>query len=1326
MIFHLKAKPETRNDNRKLSFTILLDNKESNKRNIDLTKDSKIDINIKEIRKDNIIEFSLIIYDDNNEINRITFSKVDIKNSIEKNDSILEFIIPGIKKDIKYNTYKCVLSNKGKIKNFDFSGYKVMVSYSLLDNSENYEFINSEKYLVDRNGIFTVQIPESKFLNPKNKTINFTVRSISGMLIDIKNIDNFSTSGSIDISKLNLKDTIDLPLDIPDIVPPIINLENQFPSKTKGKVVDVTGKTVIKNAQLLFFITNNDNQEKGTPFLLVKTNGNGDFTADYPQKNFDSANSVYVIVSLQPDKKIEIKLNEIIIDDNKAKSKSIFRIPEFIYIVLYDLVNLNKESHEKDDCNCKSKSSTSRLPDHSDLLADNSYSQDIGTGCVNFTTPNRSLEEFSYYSVVRTTEPEIMGLEIEAFDDYLKQIEDKNNSTDIRLTSTGGFPYGLKTVGRSIGIPFYNDIIYKKRQKISDKNFVDWDNTPTIYQAVTISHGHILQFKQIYYADGYSMGDLLYSLPLAPLQKKQIVIYDWERKDTSSRQESLDYSESLDSKLERDRDISEVQNALTEEHMKANSSASSKTSGWSAGASVAAPVGPALVGVSGGYSSQKSSSNSNAQQDASRSLSASMNQSLRDKTMQASSAVRSQRATVINTATQGETMTATTEVIANHNHCHAVTIQYFEVLRHIAIKQELVDVQECLFIPLLMTPFDESKIQRWREHLAKNLIAPPLKKADIVRGFDAVERKLSNNYGNFPDTTFASESILDFYGEIKLSFFFARPDDSADSTNNLTVNQNQWSHLSPFIDKVSFGGAFGMSAIINMFQDRTRQERDRIYFEQIVPKIAEELSNKIIVSAIKNGRATDLKFDIAMTSNFSNNSPAKISFRRTSSTPNIKRDEIDSIEIALKQPAGRPGANFSFPSNCKIIVNSISIKYQTKNYAGYLINNQKIENDLKFDDSVLLYTPSSPDELRNPKKEDETAIQVLKQHLDENLEHYHHAIWWNMNPQRRFTLLDGIKLPEDLSVPESISGKSVASIVENRLIGFAGNSLIMPVAPGFNADPIYRIVDNEENYQKELSNLKVPVYSLIDHYKPNSPVDPFRISLPTKGVFAESVMGACNCCEKIDDSRFWKFEEHPSPDEPTAINPINTDSRYQKPIEAIPTQLPQPVINIQNAPAAPDPTGLGKAFELLGKNDLFKDFTGLTENQKNSLAALMENSKNISGAISSSEKALEVAKDVQMAKEANDNTDKKIEEINKAFPENGTDEQKKLNQKYKEALFNNKFAIKKDSDKSPESNPVDSPIKNSDDNGDGFLDGMVKYAEKFIGTDENSFTDLIA
>lgn len=86
-----------------------------------------------------------------------------------------------------------------------------------------------------------------------------------------------------------------------------------------------------------------------------------------------------------------------------------------------------------------------------------------------------------------------------------------------------------------------------------------------------------------------------------------------------------------------------------------------------------------------------------------------------------------------------------------------------------------------------------------------------------------------------------------------------------------------------------------------------------------------------------------------------------------------------------------------------------------------------------------------------------------------------------------------------------------------------GNCLVMPVARGFHLDPTF--VQDPDN----------PV-DLLDRYQPTTPILHLRVAIPTKGVFAESAMSACNSCEKKDESRFCQWEESPCGDEPPLYN----------------------------------------------------------------------------------------------------------------------------------------------------------------------------------------------
>jgi hypothetical protein len=238
-------------------------------------------------------------------------------------------------------------------------------------------------------------------------------------------------------------------------------------------------------------------------------------------------------------------------------------------------------------------------------------------------------------------------------------------------------------------------------------------------------------------------------------------------------------------------------------------------------------------------------------------------------------------------------------------------------------------------------------------------------------------------------------------------------------------------------------------------------------------------------------------------------------------------------------------------------------------------------------DAALIYTPLSDRELRDPRKEDREAAAALVNFLNEHLEMAHKVIWSSMDASRLFGLLDGYIAPNS-------GGRSVASVVENKIMGIVGNNLVLKVVPGERLDPVFKGVED-----------------LVTYYQPTTKPDPFRVSVPTKGVYAESVMGKCNSCEEIDDSRHWRFSEVPCDAKPTTIDPVSTSSRRSDAGNLQVKDLPSSIIAMQTAPSAPDPTGLGAAFSLLGKSDVFKDMTGLAGTQANAMKALETTSKSV-------------------------------------------------------------------------------------------------------------------
>lgn len=1129
-----------------------------------------------------------------------------------------------------YSFEGTVVSSSGSI-----AGFVLEVSCPDTIADDNRTTPIHQEILLGPDGHFKVEFFASGRFS--NSPLTLVVRTPNGLPTRLISPTHITLKGAMLEGKVDVK--------VEPFSPLVITPGTSAPTATrvlKGRLVDPSGKAM-KNQQIIFYGHRGDGQSAPVhvPLATVFTHSSGNFSAVVSNEVFVGAHAV---VSSRPDESIPVLLD----------AEGYF--PPFTLLVVEARSTSAEGSEEDDDCACHDP--TPRLPGTDELVSsDSSYSQDIGGSCVNFTVPNRTLEEFSHYAIVRTTDPRGQLVPIG---------EDPAWEWNGDMADMAGY---AKHLHRTL------------RQTLGSKNALRWDDDGTdfeLYQAVSLAHGHVLHFKQTFKADGYSMGDLLYSLPLAPGQKKQVVIYDWNRDDGASRSEGTTVEERLDHQLSRDRDIDEILTGTVRESMEGGSSAKTRGAAFGQGLFGKASKNNVAVGLSTGFSISGGSASSSAWQNNTRDMTSSLHNRLRDSTMQATSAVRSQRATVVTSARQGESFSVQTEVVANHNHCHALTIQYFEILRHFVVEQELVDVQECLFVPLMMSRFTDAKILRWRECLSEHLLysEDTVKGRELRKGFDALER-IVNGYqdvdfprrqepnGSVTFLPFCEESVDEISGELQLRLTFNRPADQADGTIDVAA----WATLSHIFHGLDIHG------IRNRLIKVAIEERDRVFQEVEAPALARNFVEKLRFDAVLADGTTmrNLQLDCTLLTDYAPGKPLTVSVRSTrnmdlkalkagvaaqpfSGTPtDLRRSQI--VGLRLNVPSVLQSGSFA-------IVDRGTLRYRTRHFSGVLLNDRAISNDIGGTEQVFLPTPMSPDEQRNPWQEDQRLARQLREHLNqENIEYYHHVIWCHgITPHRRYMMLDRIHLAHDdfnaVYAQRGVLGRSLASLVENRLLGVAGNCLVFPVARGFNLDPTYELGTSSQSGSGAIAHA-----SLLEHYQTEAEREggqrvAFRLSVPTPGVFAEAVRGACNACERIDDTRFWRWEQSPI-DEPTAINPVSTDSRYQTPLSTTPTALPQPIVNIQNAPAAPDPTGLGSMLTALTQASPFANLTGLDQNQKNALAALTANTDAATA-------FAEMATRLTVAAQTSRNSANLSEQIDKAFPPNKTPEK---NQEWKERLL---------------------------------------------------------
>lgn len=977
------------------------------------------------------------------------------------------------------------------------------------------------------------------------------------------------------------------------------------------------------------------------------------------------------------------------------------------------LLFITAGSSESADCGCHATPPST--PGATELAVHGeTFSTDLGPGCPDFTIPNRTLEEFDFFKIVRTTDPTIKGLTLPdtvqkelnlpevaavAFDrrtlantlgasalavqtapppaapellvssdlrrasapsadgartmarlaavtanpealssaaladtgiaDYLQvdqleatgvrrgaqwgaAVEEKALEAAVRaavakippaalkaaIQDPDGFtPEALMTLERKISAQALAAYLnwrakpFAGRGDLTAANPVDWDFTPEFYQATSIAHGHILHFKQEWRADGYSLGELVRSIPLAPGQKKQIATLDWDRADTATRTEATDSFESVSATLSRDRDIDEIASVAFSESLRGGSRATTAAGGGGFGLA----IGPLVIGGGGGAAKASST----AWSDNSRNLSGQTLNQLRDRVSQGASSVRNQRSTVVQTVGQSERVTATTEVIANYNRCHALTIQYFEVLRHFAVHERLATVQECLFVPFEMTTFDDAKVLRWHDILLHSC-----RDRGVLPGFEAI-RRLNSPEPLPPNRRYADDPIEQMQGSLRIRISIARPKDPTDA--KVAVQDTEWRFFG-FVLRVN-------PEVLYERYKRDQAQRDKIFRTEIAPEIAQAFLESLNVMLVdRDGREHNSGFSITVASRYSENGVMEIELNDTGAGPRLTRAQIAGVSIQTE---------FELPEFSKVVVESASVSYATERFSGSLFRETVNDDVLKGDPAFLSASQLSRGEERNQLAEMRRMRRRLLRHLNDNIEYYHRNIWLAMDANRRYMLLDGFEAPRS-------GGRSVASVVENRLIGVVGNCLVMPVAAGFQLDPLLaEALAAEEDPQKALERL----YQV-------EPRPPRRLSVPTKGIFAEAIPGKCNSCEIIEEDRFWRRKDFPLPDSPSAISALSTGSRFAAGGSLAPTALPDALIKFQALPSLPDPTGMAAALSILGQ-DVFKDLTGLTNNQKNAMAALTT-------AMGSAEAFAGEAFQLAMAKDAGRNLDRTLDQIKSA------------------------------------------------------------------------------
>jgi hypothetical protein len=680
---------------------------------------------------------------------------------------------------------------------------------------------------------------------------------------------------------------------------------------------------------------------------------------------------------------------------------------------------------------------------------------------------------------------------------------------------------------------------------------------PAGFQRLTT--GALLTFSQSWFAQGLTLGQLLHSTALAPGESTRIAMIDWSRRSRAATTESIDEAEDLTNTATHARALSEVTNATATELQSGSSTSSSTSSTGQSGAAFGLEIGPLAFGGSGGSSSTTTEAMSASSSFGTRDVAASFAQNINDRSQQHATAARTRRASIVREVSQEEHETITTRVVANYNHMHALTVNYYEVVQAFRVTTQLERTERCLFVPLQLMNFrDVATVERWRFALAR---------AALTRD---VARRLAEFGSVLITSKRPSRLLADALVKPAAAAAMASTTASAAAGNN-----------SPAAETTAPAGAVAeapaaKAAMIAALSPMQRMASAGWNVAQI--ERLRSLTGRLLLPRQTNSLYVS---DDALVTGFTLNDGDAAAFR-------VERQ--DGSAVGLKPPAGG-SVNFNAPLPIRELA-SIAIKNaQSASVTTTLTLHLNLFGTVTpLDVPIFLPRGGALSALHEVLRCDGgRGMRDLLDHLEANKLHYSQAIFRSLDGAAIATLLAGFtfrKLP-------------LGQLVDHQPVAVSANCLVFKMTlpeTGAAADP--RLADDLEAWRKFLKRAG------LEKAEPKTRVIP----LPSGGVFAEAVLGRFNCAEHIDLERFFDWQDSPIPISAPEIAAIKSGSRAQAE-DLTPGQLSQPIVNIQAPSALPDPTGSAAVLAALQNANMFRDMGGLAQT-----AALAQATQGISAA----------------------------------------------------------------------------------------------------------------
>jgi hypothetical protein len=622
------------------------------------------------------------------------------------------------------------------------------------------------------------------------------------------------------------------------------------------------------------------------------------------------------------------------------------------------------------------------------------------------------------------------------------------------------------------------------------------EDPESLPMAGTLGLGYVLKCSQDWVPAGYSLGNLLYSLALAPGERQVIGVVDRHERLRAMDRESLSVTERFALDEARASTASELFTASLRDAMEVHADwwTEAESSGGSGGINLFG-----IVSFGGGGSSASASGGESSWQSLTRDFASSAVDTFHGQIHRRSSASRRSDRIAVRQVSLHDSERFTTKLVENHNRRHALTMQWWEVLRHFTVTTRPDDVQLVALVPLLPVqwlPDDQPRtlpdypssgppgpewerdalLARWSTLLARaDDIERVLRRPALRQGLRALRRFHGDPRMELDVPASTAPTIT-----VRVNGSFL-PHDVVTATFLTTGGRRVGPVTLPRgEDEPTFPDAFDREALIGSLRDARG-----------AAELTERVASVQLPAGVRQSELTRMELRYQATA-------------VTHTPPDLLSGSIEDL-LAMNLPDLTP---FTLTSADLITEVGGPVIADVRARLGAI---QLVDAYAQPEQRVLLGTVPFPVDQPDPglAVSELAAIEALLQHVLAEPIRFDRAVWLSLTPEERAILLDRYTI----GPPGGGTGDEVPLLdcVDNRVLGLHGNCLVMPFRiPQTLADEIgFTSLDVQEG--------------LLRFHAETFRQRTSNVALRTHGMLGEAVLGGCDAAERIDLTRFWNW-----------------------------------------------------------------------------------------------------------------------------------------------------------------------------------------------------------